>query len=112
MRSTYLVPLECLSLLHVLQTELAEKQLLAVGEFLGIGREIPSVDFIFADLDHLHILYLGDLLVLLLQRAEFVLFFALELDYVSEFVAANKKISLPLSARFDSLICALSSVWF
>ena len=66
MRSTYLVPLECLSLLHVLQTELAEIQLLAAGEFLGIGREIPSIDFIFADLDHLNILYLGDLLVLLL----------------------------------------------
>lgn len=61
----YLVSLKGLALLHVLQTKFAEVQFLAVGEFFGIGREVPSVDFVFSDLDHLHVLHFGYLLMLL-----------------------------------------------
>lgn len=69
--------LQRLTFLHVFQAEFAEIELLAVGELLRIWREVPSVDFVFTDLDHLHVLHLGDLLVLLLQRAEFVFLFIL-----------------------------------
>jgi len=61
-----LVTFESLLFLHVLETELADEELITLGKLLWVRRKVPSIHFVAAHFDGIDVLDFGDLLMFLL----------------------------------------------